>query len=1064
MSYRSSALVIAVFCLVVCCRLAMAGTADSLIEKSGVQRGVCSVLGASHDLALDLAGNGLLVHVWDSAPERIESLREKADAAGLGIERVVAEVGRLDRLPYADHLVDLLVARGLTLEDLTALSSAEVLRILRPGGSAMFSSAVSGQPGKWAAEAGIEIVSTWKDASGSWIHLRRPPLEGADDWSHWEKAPDNNPVSTDSLIKAPYRTQFLAEPYYIGMPAVTTAAGGRTFLAVGHIAHHRREWNILQTLLARNGYNGTELWRRKLPEGYLVHRSAFIATPDTFHMIDGDSCLLLDARTGDEKGRIKVPDVVGDWKWMVIDKDVLYVLAGKPDPGGAETVRGDKELGGWSWGDLSSGYYGKRVPFGFGDTLAAYDLQKKKRLWLHKEETLIDSRGLALRDGRIYLYCPDRHFRSLRADTGELLWTNGDKELLELIEAPGKKLTSTPGFRSQTMTVATPEALIVQGQTRMNVVAVSAEYGHFLWTKKKITNNPNAIYVDGKVILGVGEKGSNVVIEPESGEVLEDLKFTKAACTRLTATPDSLFCRGEGTLRFDRESGKVLVDGAVRPACNDGAIAAGGILYLGPWQCDCNLSLIGCVAKCSAGDYQFGQQADADRRLELGSGNVTEVETLDTSPDDWPTYRGNNQRSASTNAVVASGPDVSRRWHYKPDREYVPTAPTYAGGLVFVGGNDGKVRALDTKKRELRWQYRTPAPIKYPPTIWEGRAYVGCCDGYVYALEAASGRLLWRFRAAPEERLIMVYGNLTSTWPVASGVLVHDGIAYFAAGIIDTDGTHVYALDAKTGKLRWQNNTSGHLDAELRKGVSVQGNLAIYGDRLVLAAGNQVSPAEFDLETGKYLTPSAELGRPRAPAGRFVGVLNDKTVIAGGRVLYSSPKNVANRGSFSTYSGKDDWRLNWGAVPPTWNQETVAWVNNRYSTLTCFDAPSVAKRIDEGYHEDDKNSWWRRTLSGALEIDGAVRWETSLGDNTRLEVLSLAVTSNAIVVVAKQQSRHRTKEQWIAGAVNVENKERIFVRELFTEPLLDGMLVDDRGEVVITMIDGGVLCVGPSEG
>ena len=69
MSYRSSALVIAVFCLVVCCRLAMAGTADSLIEKSGVQRGVCSVLGASHDLALDLAGNGLLVHVWDSAPE-----------------------------------------------------------------------------------------------------------------------------------------------------------------------------------------------------------------------------------------------------------------------------------------------------------------------------------------------------------------------------------------------------------------------------------------------------------------------------------------------------------------------------------------------------------------------------------------------------------------------------------------------------------------------------------------------------------------------------------------------------------------------------------------------------------------------------------------------------------------------------------------------------------------------------------------------------------------------------------------------------------------------------------
>ncbi len=37
------------------------------------------------------------------------------------------------------------------------------------------------------------------------------------------------PVSTDRAIQAPYMAQFLAEPYYIGMPAITTAAGGVTF-------------------------------------------------------------------------------------------------------------------------------------------------------------------------------------------------------------------------------------------------------------------------------------------------------------------------------------------------------------------------------------------------------------------------------------------------------------------------------------------------------------------------------------------------------------------------------------------------------------------------------------------------------------------------------------------------------------------------------------------------------------------------------------------------------------------------------------------------------------------
>jgi len=1059
MSYRSSALVIAVFCLVVCCRLAMAGTADSLIEKSGVQRGVCSVLGASHDLALDLAGNGLLVHVWDSAPERIESLREKADAAGLGIERVVAEVGRLDRLPYADHLVDLLVARGLTLEDLTALSSAEVLRILRPGGSAMFSSAVSGQPGKWAAEAGIEIVSTWKDASGSWIHLRRPPLEGADDWSHWEKAPDNNPVSTDSLIKAPYRTQFLAEPYYIGMPAVTTAAGGRTFLAVGHIAHHRREWNILQTLLARNGYNGTELWRRKLPEGYLVHRSAFIATPDTFHMIDGDSCLLLDARTGDEKGRIKVPDVVGDWKWMVIDKDVLYVLAGKPDPGGAETVRGDKELGGWSWEDLSKGYFGKRIPFGFGDTLAAYDLVKKERLWLHKEDTLIDSRGLALGKDLLYLYCPDRHFRSVHAKTGDVVWTNGESRLLELIEEPGKNLTSTPGFRTQCMVVATPEALIVQGQTRMNVVAVSTKNGHILWTKKKITNNPNAVYIDGDVILGVGEGGSNVVIEPTSGKVIEDLQFHKAACTRLTATPDSLFCRGEGTLRFDRSLKKVLVDGAARPGCNDGAIAAGGILYIGPWQCDCNLSLIGCVAKCSAGDFRFKNPARPGR-LQLGKESAAEIATLAITAEDWPTYRGNNHRTASSKVPVES--DMPRRWKHQPERPYLPNPATAAGELVFLSGNDGKVRAIEAASGNLRWSFLTPAPIKYPPTIWEGRAYVGSSDGYVYALEATTGRLLWRFHAAPEERHIMVYGALSSTWPVASGVLVEDGVAYFAAGIVDYDGTYVYAIDARTGKVRWQNDTSGHLNPELRKGVSVQGNLALHGNRLILAAGNQVSPASFDITTGECLAKPFDQGNPKAPAGRFVGVFSNNTVIAGGRVLYSSPRNVATKGSFIAYSDKANWRLNFGGVPPAWDERSVSWVNHRYGTLTSYDGARVAERIEKGYIKDDPRPW-ASTLSGALESDGAVRWESTLGRTNTLEILSLALTPNAVIAVARIQSRVRTQPQWLIMALSVEKGERIFHHELHSDPLPGGLLVDRKGRVVVTMLNGEVACFGPEK-
>ncbi len=193
---------------------------------------------------------------------------------------------------------------------------------------------------------------------------------------------------------------------------------------------------------------------------------------------------------------------------------------------------------------------------------------------------------------------------------------------------------------------------------------------------------------------------------------------------------------------------------------------------------------------------------------------------------------------------------------------------------MFVSGFDGKTRAIDASTGELRWQYKTPGAIRMPPTVADGRIYVGSGDGHVYTLDAATGRLLWRFRAAPIERLIHVYGSLNSTWPVNSGVVVKDGVAYCAAGIIDHDGTYVYALDAMTGHLRWQNNSSGHLNSELRKGVSVQGNMTIDGDRLLLAGGNQVSPAPFDLASGQCTAGPIATGRTQEQQRQILRIVH----------------------------------------------------------------------------------------------------------------------------------------------------------------------------------------------
>jgi outer membrane protein assembly factor BamB len=123
----------------------------------------------------------------------------------------------------------------------------------------------------------------------------------------------------------------------------------------------------------------------------------------------------------------------------------------------------------------------------------------------------------------------------------------------------------------------------------------------------------------------------------------------------------------------------------------------------------------------------------------------------------------------------------------------------------------------------------------------------------VYCLEAATGRRVWKFRAAPAERKVSVYGALLSTWPVGSGVLVHEGVAYAAAGMANYDGTHVFALDALTGKIRWQNNTSGHLPASRPdSGAGVQGNLLLHDGALYMPAGNLAVIARYELADGKF--------------------------------------------------------------------------------------------------------------------------------------------------------------------------------------------------------------------
>jgi len=1035
--------------------------AAHLVDLSGIGSGVCCVLGGDNaELALELARTGgFYVTLLDPQSSAVEAARKLADEKGLYGKSMIVLRGSFNRLPFADKTVDLIVTARLTGSQLEELSPVELERVLRPRGKAVLG-CLKGS-GKilnpahlsaWLREAGECECRSTEDELGLWALLTAPSLKGADDWSHWEHGPDNNPVSKDTAIKAPYMTHFLGLPYYIAMPAITTVAGGRIFTAMGHIAHHKREEPWLNTLVARNGYNGTELWKRRLPDGYLVHRSAFVATGKTYYMINpqGDGCLLLDPATGVEKGRIHIPEIEGEWKWIAIQDGVLYALVGKrKDPAETTVVRSPARA--WSWQDLSTGYYEERVPWGFGRTILAYDLDKKKVLWTHKEAADVDSRAMVIGDGKMFIYGPDPHIGCLDAGTGKLLWTNGDPGIRELIEEPGRGLTSTPGFRTSSFCLYSPQALFYEAQTRMNIVAVSNKDGSLLWHRGKTTNNPNMLYVDGNLVVGIGPGGSTQVIDPMTGATLEDLGFKKRSCARLTACWDSYFCRGwpEGLTRYDRINKKVLFNGAVRPACNDGVIPANGLLYIGPWLCDCNLTLMGVVAMCPAGDFKFEHKATEADRLETYQKNLARVASFEVSGLDWATYRGNNARSASSAAAVPAM--AEKVWEYRPAGAVKPSAPTAAGGLVFLAGDDCKVRAIEAATGKLKWAFLAGGPVLQPPTIWQGRAYVGSGDGYIYALEAASGKLLWRFRAAPVERRIMVYGSLCSTWPVNSGVLVEDGTAYAAAGIIDYDGTYVYALDAVTGKLKWQNNSSGHLDKELRKGISAQGTLTIGQGRLWMPGGNVISPASYDLAGGKYLGGSPGDGSPKANRGEEIGMLNGRYLLLGGRLRFSATENVVNPGSFAAFdiqaggTVEKGMRFCSGKIPPAWDERRMLMVDGRYSAPQSYSLEAVGQYLAEGNPGSRPESEW-----AAPGIKGPRMKES--------DAVSFALAGNAVLVVYETPLVRNRNPRWTLRSLNPGNGEVLWEQRLSSPALPGGLLVDRNGRVIVVMENGSVAC------
>lgn len=243
-----------------------------------------------------------------------------------------------------------------------------------------------------------------------------------------------------------------------------------------------------------------------------------------------------------------------------------------------------------------------------------------------------------------------------------------------------------------------------------------------------------------------------------------------------------------------------------------------------------------------------------------------------TQHHDWPMWRFNHERSASTPEQLADNlylqwqSQYSARtpvWDDPLNQNLMPYdrifEPIVVDNKIFLGFNDqDKVIALDLNTGNEIWHYYADGPVRLPLASNNGKIYFTSDDGSCYCIDASTGSLVWKRLLAPGSNLLLGNKRLISMWPARGGIVIKDNIIYTAASIWPMMGTFIYALDAGSGDVIWKNEGSSDNyilqphNYSAFAGIGPQGTFAISGDKLLVAGGRTV-PGAFDLKTGREL-------------------------------------------------------------------------------------------------------------------------------------------------------------------------------------------------------------------
>jgi outer membrane protein assembly factor BamB len=815
----------AMLCLVVLALISapMFGGAVDLAKSSGVQGGIIVHVGCGDgvETARLMLNQQYLVHGLDASAANVAAARKTIMETGLyGKISVSGFDGKT--LPYTNDLINLVI------DSTGTVARSEIMRVLVPGGVAFI--------------GGKKLV--------------KPRSPDIGEWNHYLNGADNNAVTADKRVDIPRSIQWVSVPKWgrsheeMASMSATVTANGRVFFVVDESPLASIRFLSKWSLVARDAFNGTLLWKRPIEQwnDHLRHfRSGpthlprrLVAVGDTVYATLGLAApvLAIDTVTGET---IRQYEGTERTEEILIDNGVMYLVVGTSEV----NRRG---------GGLFERNEPKPTDFRF---ITAINAKSGEQLWKKDFTTAEFVLPLSLT-----VKGPNVYYQSI---TGVTCLDGADGK--QKWHTPRTTPTRRMSFSSPTV-VATDNVLLCadkdtgetdpdkpatgtiqwgvhgwseadfprQGKCTLRAYAVAD--GKELWSApaREGYNSPIDVFViNGIVWVGPDFQGYDLatgVPQAKINTAAPKVGMPHHRCYRNKASERFIFTGKSGIEVLSIDEKKWLSNNSwIRGTCQYGIMPANGFLYAPPDACACFLTVKapGYFAAAPQRDPSGQMPFPARPVLEKGPafGQISQSSIGNSQSNDWPMYRHDPARSGASATQFA--PEVAKKWTTSLGGKL--TQPVIAGGKVFLASVDTHtVYALSAGDGKQIWQYTTGGRIDSSPTIYKGTVLVGSADGWLYCLRASDGALAWRFRAAPKDRLVSVYDQLESAWPVHGSVMVQNDTIYVTAGRSSymDGGIVLYRVDPATGE-QLSRTMLYHLDPDTGEQVPLESGFNMDG-------------------------------------------------------------------------------------------------------------------------------------------------------------------------------------------------------------------------------------------